>query len=202
MTFAAMTAKRIGKCRICRGPYVKRSMTHIACSVPCSQEAARLKREKEAAKQAKSERQADKVRKEKLKTRKDFKAPAQVAANAYVRERDADLPCISCGKPAGTSEALTGGGWDAGHYRSVGSSEHLRYDLRNIHKQCKRCNSSAKGLAGNHVEFRKGLVIRKGAEFVEGVENDNRPRHHSIEWLKRFTAIMRAKLRRMKARRS
>jgi hypothetical protein len=170
------------------------------CGIRCSQESARLKREKADAHQAKLERKADKVRKEKLKTRKDYKAPAQVAANAYVRVRDADLPCISCGKPAGASEALTGGGWDAGHYRSVGSAAHLRYDLRNIHKQCKRCNSSTKGLAGNHVEFRKGLVIRKGVEFVEDVENDNEPRHHSIEWLKRFTALMRRKLRRMKAR--
>lgn len=110
MTFAAMTAKRIGRCRICREAYAKRSTTQTVCGVRCSQESARIKREKEAAKQAKAERKADRERKDKLKTRKHYKEPAQKAANAYVRARDADLPCISCGKPAGTSEALTGGG--------------------------------------------------------------------------------------------
>jgi len=198
MTFAAMTAKRIGRCRICGEAYAKRSSTQTVCGVRCSQEAARLKREKDAAKQAKAERKVDRERKDKLKTRSDYIKGAQVAFNNYVRTRDQDRPCICCGRPLFTERATTtGGSFDCGHYRSVGSAPHLRFDLRNAHGQRKVCNQYGSGRA---VDYRIGLIARRGVALVEALEADNEPRKHDIAWLKRFTAIMRAKLRRMKRR--
>jgi hypothetical protein len=195
MTFAAMTAKRIGKCRICGDAYVKRSMTHVACSIRCAHELARLKRQKAEAHQAKLERQDDKVRKEKLKTRSDYIRDAQIACNSVVRERDrqAGHPCISSGKPLD----WTGNATDAGHYRSRGSAPHLRFNLWNIRTQSKQENRYN---AGNAIDYRINLIARIGLAKVEALEADNEPRKHDIAWLKRFTALMRKKLRRMKAR--
>jgi hypothetical protein len=186
------------KCSNCGTLFEKRSMTHVACSIPCAQAIAASKRERAEAKALKAERKQDKARKEALKTRKHFIAPAQTAVNAYVRLRDADLPCISCDKPAGASEALTGGGWDCGHFLSRGAHPNLRFDLRNMAKQCKRCNRDQSGNAGN---FRRGLIARIGVEKVEALEADQAPRKHDVEWLKRFIKIMRKKTRRLEKRR-
>ena len=51
--------------------------------------------------------------KEELKTVQDLMKEAQVAFNAYIRERDKGKPCISCGKPLK-------GKYDAGHFFSSG----------------------------------------------------------------------------------
>ena len=79
--------------------------------------------------------------------------------------RDKDLSCISCGKPASN----TPNDWDAGHYRSVGSAPHLRFNVLNIHKQCKHCNQY---LSGNIVMYRLGLIDRIGLAEVEKIEAD------------------------------
>ena len=52
-------------------------------------------------------------RKEKLKSRSDWLKDLQRVFNEFIRLRDADLPCISCGR-------YHQGQWHAGHYRSVG----------------------------------------------------------------------------------
>lgn len=176
-----------GKCKICRAPFEKRSSQHICCSMACAIENAdRLK--------AKRDRQDKLARVERLKTASDYRKEAQVAFNAYVRERDAHLPCISCGA-LNVASHLTGGSWDCGHYRSTGAAPHLRFDERNANKQCKRCN---RDLAGNVVEYRKGLVRRIGQEAVEALEADQATRKYSADQLKAIRDEYRAKLRDLK----
>jgi hypothetical protein len=70
-----------------------------------------------------------------------YKAQAQQAFNAYIRARDADLPCISCGET--NPPDLHGGQWDCGHFKTVGANPELRFEERNAHKQCKSCNAGA-----------------------------------------------------------
>ena len=177
-----------GKCKVCRAPFEKRSSQHVCCSMQCAIENAdRVK--------AKRERQDKQARIEKLKTASDYRKEAQIAFNAYIRERDKDQPCISCGA-MNVANHLTGGSWDCGHYRSTGAAPHLRFDERNAHKQCKRCN---RDLAGNVVEYRKGLVRRIGAEAVEALEADQAPRKYSAVELKALRDKYRAKLRELKA---
>ena len=106
-------------------------------------------------------------RKQKLKTKSDYLKEAQAAFNAYVRARDHDKACISCGQ---WTDDRYGGGWDAGHYRSVGSAPHLRFNLHGCHKQCVKCN---RYLSGNVAEYRKGLIDRIGIEKVEALEAMN-----------------------------
>lgn len=65
-----------------------------------------------------------------------LKAKAQEVFNAYIRERDKDLPCISCGQ----YKTL-----QAGHYYPVKGYDGLRYDLDNVHGECAGCNCFDEG---------------------------------------------------------
>lgn len=123
---------------------------------------------KQKAAKAKAERAADKAKMEKYKRRPAYVADAQTAFNAYIRERDKDMPCICCGsvKVSGAA-ALHGGGWDAGHYISRGHASHLRFDERNVHKQRKGCNRPG---GSNRQKFRAGIVARYGEQYVAELE--------------------------------
>ena len=120
--------------------------------------------------------------------RGDWIKEAQVAFNRYVRLRDAAKPCICCGRPL--EGGAIGGGFDAGHYRSVGSAPHLRFDERNVHGQTKQCNRYGSGRA---VDYRIGLIARIGREAVEELEADQKPRKHSIDDLQEIRNTYRAK---------
>ena len=154
------------------------------CSVNCAVEYARRDREAK-------ERRADKVKRESLKTRSDWLREAQTAFNAWVRARDADLPCVSCGR-------FHTGAWDAGHYRSVGSTPALRFHPDNCHRQCVPCNQFK---SGNAIEFRIGLLGRIGPERLAFLEGPHEPKKHSIDDAKTVKAAYKAKLKELLAQR-
>ena len=79
------------------------------CSWQCAKAIGRVAVEK-------IEKQKIKLLKEKLKTRNEWLKEAQIAFNAFIRIRDIELPCISCGRHHT-------GQYHAGHYRSVGSAK-------------------------------------------------------------------------------
>lgn len=143
----------------------------------------KVRANKVQAEKEKAFKRETRARKEKLKTASDWNKEAQAAVNKYIRIRDHDKPCVSCGK---TLEQKYGGTMEAGHYRSRGSASHLRFNLLNIQLQCVGCN---RHLSGNVVEFRKELVNRIGVKRVELLENDNATRKFSIEYLKRVKRI-------------
>ena len=176
------------KCKICRSEFVKRSMTHKCCSPECAEIFGKEQTKKQL---EKKEREETKIRREKLKDRRDYIREAKTAMHAYVRARDAGKQCISCDKWLPVDSKL-GGGFDAGHFRAVGSAKHLEFDERNVHGQCKHCNQY---LAGNALEYRKGLIKRFNVEFVEGIENDNEPRKLTIDDLKEIKTKYREKLK-------
>lgn len=185
------------KCKICRKPFTKRSMTHKTCSPDCAErygrEKARQLAEKQKRKEEKAERLSIRERKEALKTKSDCVKETQIAFNAYIRERDKDQLCICCDKPLGFGDV--GGRFDAGHYRSVGSAPHLRFDERNCHGQRKVCNRYG---AGRAVDYRLGLIRRIGLEAVESLESDNRPRHYSKDELRLKKSEYLLKLKNLK----
>jgi len=129
-----------------------------------------------------------KQRKEKLKSKSDYQREAQAAFNAYIRERDKDKGCISCG--CSLWSEVIGGGYDAGHYRSRGSAPHLAFHPLNCHGQCKRCN---RYLSGNVTEYRKGLIARYGEKVVESIESDQTLRHLTVEKLIRIKHLYERK---------
>lgn len=135
-------------------------------------------------------RKDTKERKEKLKTRSDYMREAQIAFNAYIRARDRGKNCVSCGAIQG--DIKHGGTFDAGHYRSVGSAPHMRFNVFNCHAQCKKCNNH---LSGNAIEYRKSLLRKYGSAFTERLDNENTIRRFDIAHLKRIKSIFSKKRR-------
>lgn len=181
------------KCNKCKKKVDARDalISHLKafCSYECLKEYTAQNAEKIANKVRKEKRAETRQAKEKLKTRAQWMREAQAAFNAYVRARDKDLPCISCGEHK-HDDHMTGSGWDAGHYRSRGASPHLRFHLWNVHKQCVKCN---RYLSGNVSNFRIGLVRKIGIGRVEALESMNSGPEMTIDYLKRIKAIFRRK---------
>lgn len=173
----------MSRCPICSASYSKRSTWQKVCgSVECAAAFAKKEREKM---DRKAQRERDRIRRmdiarrrEAIKTRSDYIREAQIAFNAYIRERDRFMPCICCGLPLGDGDV--GGAFDCGHYRSVGSAPHLRFDERNAAGQRKQCNRWGSGRA---VDYRVGLIERIGVAAVEELESDQTDRRYSIDAL-------------------
>lgn len=175
------------RCRYCKQPFTPERVKQILCSnVDCAIGYAEKVATKRIETQAKAERKELKARKQKLKTRSDWIKEVQIVFNKYIRLRDKYLPCICCDNLlASKSSSGIGGEFDCGHYRSVGSAPHLRFDERNAHGQRKQCNRWGSGRA---VDYRIGLVRRIGLAAVEALEADNTPRHYTIDDLKALKA--------------
>ncbi len=131
-----------------------------------------------------------KARKEKLKSRAEHLKECQAIFNQYIRLRDADKPCVSCGRPA-----TWDGQWHASHYRSVGSTPALRFNPLNVHRACSICNSH---LSGNIMGYRPELVRRIGEEAVLALEGPHEPLKLTIEDIKALKAKFRAWVRELK----
>jgi hypothetical protein len=168
--------------------FIPQRMGQRACGPVCALTIARAKREQDETKKRQAERKADRAKREALKTRSDHIKEAQREFNRYVRLRDAGKPCICCGLPLGINEI--GGAYDCGHYRSVGSAPHLRFDERNAHAQRKQCNRYG---AGRAVDYRLGLIGRIGLESVTALEGDQLLKHYTIDDLIVIKATYRAK---------
>ena len=187
-----MTFRRT-RCPHCKGKLEQGHRIHAECIGPWADaqaEKAKRAEAKKARAAAKVERASIRARKEAIKTLPTLKAEAQQAFNAYIRARDADKPCICCGLPLSAGDV--GGSFDCGHYRSVGSAQHLRYDERNAHGQRKQCNRWG---AGRAVDYRIGLVARIGLADVEALEADNTPRKWTREELIAIRDAYRKKLK-------
>ena len=183
------------RCRSCGNSFQPISSMSKACSVNCALDLVRQANARKEAKAKREERVATRLAKERLKSRGEHLKEAQAAFNAYVRERDFGLPCISCGI---SSREAFGGAVDCGHYRSTGSAAHHRFNLKNCAAQCVKCN---RYLGSNTVEMRKGMVAKFGLDAIEALEADQSVRRFDIEYLTRIKRVFRKKTRRAKARR-
>ncbi|MBA1255419.1 recombination protein NinG [Pseudomonas carnis] len=178
------------KCRVatCRASFVPSRMGQAVCSPAC----ALIDGPRHAPKARKAladiERKDIKVRKEKLKSRADHLKDTQQAFNAWIRARDAVLPCVSCGRHHE-------GQYHAGHYRTVGANPELRFEPLNAWKQCAPCNNH---LSGNLINYRISLLQRIGEEKVAWLEGPHEAKKYTVEELKAMTAEYRAKTRELK----
>ncbi len=94
----------------------------------------------------------------------DLKKEAQKTFNKYIRLRDKDLPCISCGATQATA-------WHAGHYWAQGMNGALRYEPLNVNLQCAGCNVWKHG---NLLNYRFGLINKIGEDLVDWLDE-----HHT-----------------------
>lgn len=148
-----------------------------------------------------AERKQTRAALEKLKTRRQLTKEAQVAFNAFIRERDKNQPCISCGIL--NAPERHGGAWDCGHYRTVGAAPHLRFNEANAHRQCKACNggsgrfSSKARTVGDF--YRARLVDRIGPEAIEALERNNQVVRFDTDELRALRDMYRRRLRELRA---
>ena len=108
----------------------------------------------------KNERDSDNRIREKLKTLGKFESEAKTEFQKYIRKRDAEFPCISCG-------TVTADLWDGGHFKKAEIYSGVIFDEMNCHKQCRKCN---RFLGGNELNFREGLIARYGEDYVLQIE--------------------------------
>lgn len=172
---------RVKRCKVCKAEFTPRLPMQKVCCLECAQALAKAER-------IKAERRQLILDRRKARTRRDIEKAAQMAFNAYIRARDADLPCISCGR-------MHGGQWHAGHYLSTGARPNLRFDEQNVHKQCQPCNTH---LHGNAINYRIGLIARLGIEVVAKLESDHEPRKYSAQELDEIRAEYARRTRELK----
>jgi hypothetical protein len=98
---------------------------------------------------------------EKLELESKYKSKLNLAlkntktfVHAFVRKRDENKPCISCGCNWNRD-------FQAGHFYPAGSFETLRFNLYNINGQCVQCNIHNEG---NFENYSLNLPKRIGAE--------------------------------------
>jgi hypothetical protein len=143
------------KARQCKNPKCKEvfnlkySTLQKFCSFKCEKEHDMIELEKGI--------DADiKQMKENLKGYSWWIGKLQETFNEFIRLRDKDLPCISCGTKSKDIQ------YHAGHFFSVGNYPCLRIDEDNVHKQCG--NSCNKFKSGNLLEYAIKLKEKIGEE--------------------------------------
>ena len=170
-------------CKVCKERFAPISAWAKACTPACSITLVALEKAKKSAKAALVDRKETKAKRTLLKSKAQWAREAQAAFNSFIRVRDADLPCISCGRHHQ-------GQWHAGHYLSVGARPELRFDELNVHKQCQPCNTH---LSGNAVLYRKGFIAKVGESVVDWLEGPHKLRKDTVDALKEIKRVYSAK---------
>jgi hypothetical protein len=181
---------RTKKCKnpICGISFPPQRLGQAVCSPKCGLAIKHVNEEKARKSLAELGRKEIRATKERIKPKGQYTKEAQTAFNAWVRERDAALPCISCGRHHQ-------GKYDAGHYRTVGSNPALRFEPLNCHRQCSPCNTHK---SGDIVNYRIELVKRIGIDKVDWLEGPHDPKRYTIEDLKSIKADYLAKTKELK----
>lgn len=168
----------------------------IVCGYECGMALLRKKAEKDKLKAQRQASKAEKERKAKERQQKaDFrkadvkwlKAKAQELCNKYIRLRDELCGCISCGTRADIK-------YDAGHFVPAGRCIPLRFDERNIHKQCTRCNTF---MSGNLTAYEAALRIKLGDEVVDWLKGPHEPVRYRAEDYLRIIEHYKAKIKQL-----
>jgi hypothetical protein len=170
------------KCKICSKLFEPEKPLQVVCGYLCGLDYSRGIMQR-------TRKRTNIAEKERLKTKSDYLNELQKIFNKYIRLRDKDQPCISCG----TKKDIK---YDAGHYISVGSSPGLRFNEDNVHKQCSNfCN---KNQHGNIVAYRFHLLDRIGLERLEELESQrSKPIHLSIEDIKKLKVVYNSLIKRL-----
>jgi len=110
---------------------------------------------------------------------------AQTAFNAFIRARDAKLPCISCGRSTGCK-------MNAGHFKSVGAHPELRFNELNCHLQCEHCNSFK---SGNISLYIPNLIEKIGLLEYEKLNEPHEAKKYTCADLKEIELHYKQKLK-------
>ena len=172
------------RCKECKKLFVPIREMQPCCGYECEiNYISKPKNLKNAIKQGKEKRKKELAEKYPDKT-SELKL-TQKAVNEYIRLRDKNKPCISCG----TTKNIQ---YHAGHFRPAGNNQNLRFYTLNIHKQCSVCNNY---LSANLINYRNNLVEKLGLEKVQEIEANHQTKKYSVEYLQRMRKIFNKKIR-------
>jgi hypothetical protein len=174
-----MTAPLKKRCKACRKNFTPERPMQTTCSFDCAIAHSKKPKAKKAyifeGKKELAKKYPDKSK---------LLKKAQTVVNKYVRLRDKNKPCISCG----TANAK----WDAGHFKSSGGHQQLRFNTLNIHKQCMRCNQY---LSGNLVPYEEELIKKIGKSKVDQFKSKKERGNYKVEYLERLVQVFNKKIR-------
>tara|TARA_R110002020_G_scaffold98979_2_gene235228 strand:+ start:87 stop:683 length:597 start_codon:yes stop_codon:yes gene_type:complete len=195
------------KCANRCGEYAKFSvpMGKAFCSTACCTSfAAKIVRKEKQVVIVRDKKEI-KARKDKLnETVKHWTKKAQVAFNKFIRERDINEPCISCGRyDHEINYHGVGGKWDCGHYKTRGAFPELRFNELNAHKQCKSCNGGsgkfAKKARTVGEEYERRLRIKIGDVAVDMLNGPHDLPRYRVQDLKEIESTYKLKYKEIKA---
>jgi predicted nucleic acid-binding Zn ribbon protein len=165
------------KCKECGNTYTPFNSLQQVCSPKC----ASLLAEKKVWKKKK----ADFIKN--IKTKQDYIKTLQTVFNKFIRLRDKDKGCISCGKP------LKEGNTDAGHLWPTKYSN-IRFNEFNVNGQCSRpCNKDKSGDINNYrINFVKRYSEEKLKELDEIAHIEKK---YTIEEIQELIKIYKLKIK-------
>ena len=172
-----MLTKKQKKCRYCKNLFTPFNTLQPFCfKEECIKKHNQITKEKKQKKAKKEFKENDKS---------TLLALAQKIVNKYVRLRDINKPCVSCG----TYQAK----WDAGPFFSQGGNSSIRFNTLNNHKQCFRCNRM---LSANLVPYKIEILKRIGQDnFNKLEEKRNDVAKYNVEYLQRLIKVFRKKIK-------
>jgi hypothetical protein len=147
------------KCKNCSEIFQKTQPLQYVCSPTCAAKYASKKLAAEKDKEIKLKVDGMKLA---IMKKADWMKLLQVTFNTFIRIRDKDEPCISCG-------TFKSNKWDAGHCYPT-TYAYLRFNEHNVNKQCSfYCNLNK---SGNFHEYLPRLEAKIGIDAVQKLHND------------------------------
>jgi len=150
---------------------------------------AREKKKVDAA--TKEERRQHRTKAKELRTRSHWYGMLQTLVNQWVRHRDRNEPCCTCGT---TNPNIK---YDAGHFHTKKARPDIRFELTNIHKQCsQKCNVYGSGMRN---EYEKFIIKKYGQGQVDKLARVGKPLKEQFpNWqdieleIKRYRKLLRS----------
>ncbi|AXH43513.1 recombination endonuclease [Erwinia phage vB_EhrS_49] len=173
------------KCKCCPTKFTPRNSLQTVCSPKCAIQLANQLSDRKQKRLEKAERAAWNKRKADVKPLSHWMKLAQQAFNEFIRTRDAEDLCISCGR-------MHDGQWHAGHFRTVKASPETRFDEDGCHKQCMPCNHH---LSGNIPGYKPNLITKIGQEAFDRLIGPHELKKWTREELQELAAHYRQKTR-------
>lgn len=168
------------KCKNCKKSFEPERPMQSTCGYDCAIEWANKPKAQKAYKIEKK-----KELMEKYPDKSKWLSNAQTVVNRYIRLRDKNKPCCSCGHKEGRQ-------FHSGHYESVGGNQHQRFYTLNVHAQCSICNNYK---SGNLTNYRAFMIEKYGIEKVEEIENNHESKKYTVEYLQRLIKVFRKKIK-------
>ena len=164
-------------------------------------------RNKQQRASSKAKADAEKERRKELRGRKQAlnesslkwqKKRTKDVVHELVRLLDAKEPCIVCrGFECGNRSE-----WDAGHYLTKAAHPELKFDPRNIFRQCSLTNTASTGRssaeASIRVKFEQGIIATYGMAHLEWLKKHHPQVKYTCEGLAAYRKEVAADVARLK----